>query len=419
MYAKVLPVFFSLALILVSGATPAQTKGKGSSAAQSVPDTRPPNFPSLFQNPTRNNGYEEWVLAADLVQNNTEIDAATQSDATLTLKRHILADPAAAQALSLLRDGLQKPVVSPRDDFNETVVLPELTTFRKLGRLLCTAQYVHFADGRVEAAIDDLRTGLAFGYRIQTDNLISGVVGLAVESNVLVEFSRHFDQLSVAQCAEALRIVQDFLNAESPAIHLLSLEKGYAFKMLETRRADPRALRTLLGIIDLQKHPEESANVQSVQNLLTAHPQDLNTILNAAQARIDAVYDQALLNLSLPAAQRTPFVKDKADTPDAALCRLFAVNPDRVLDRYTENQAKLRLLGLHLLIHRYRWEHNMFPNALTDLHAEDLAQDPFTGDPIRYRREGTHYLLVSQGPFKRDDVGEKMSEARNPVQLIP
>lgn len=106
------------------------------------------------------------MQAADLIQDNTDVDAATLLGATLILKRHILADSSVAQFLRLLREGLQKPAFSPREDYNESTLLPELSTFRKLARLLSVAQYVHFADGRVDTAIDDLRVGLAFGYRL-------------------------------------------------------------------------------------------------------------------------------------------------------------------------------------------------------------------------------------------------------------
>lgn len=416
---NVLPILVSLALTLAGGVTAAQTRSKGASGSKSLPETKPTIYSRLFQNPTHNNGYEEWVQAVDLIQDNTDVDAATQPTATLTLKRHVLADPSVAQSLRLLRDGLRKPAFSPRDDFNESTVLPELTTFRKLARLLSVAQYVHFADGRVDAAIDDLRVGLAFGYRLQTDNLLSGMIGLGVDTIVLEEFARHFDQLSVSQCAETLRVVQESLRAESPAVHLLALEKGYVRKMLETRRSDADGLRNLLNIFDLKKHPEDIPDVQSVQERLLGRPQDLNSLLDAAEARIDAVYNQALLNLSLPAAQRTPFVRDRSTAPDAALCRLFAVDPDRVLDRYTGDQAKLRLLGVHVLIHRYRWDHNALPSALADLHAEDLVQDPFTGDSILYQRDGDHYALFSQGPFKRDETTRQVLNERQPVKLAP
>ena len=279
-------------------------------------------------------------------------------------------------------------------------------------------QYVAFADGRVDTAIDSLRVGLAFGYRIQLDSLISGLIGLAVDAIVLSEFAHHFDQLSVYQCDQVLRIVKDFLNAENPAVRLLTQEKGYALKMLETRHSDAKGMLTLLGIFDLKKHPEETLDVQSVQENLTNQPEAVNALVAEAQSRVSAVYDQALINLRLPLEQRKPFVKDTTLSPAAALCRLIAVNPNAVIDRYSSDQAKLRLLGVHVLLRRFRWEHNALPNSLTELHADDLVKDPFTGEQVFYQRDGDHYTLYSQGPFKRDETGQESKE-RVPVKLIP
>ena len=51
--------------------------------AQDAPDPpRPPMFAKLFPLPTGMNGYEEWVQACDLIQNNKRADV--DPDATLT-----------------------------------------------------------------------------------------------------------------------------------------------------------------------------------------------------------------------------------------------------------------------------------------------------------------------------------------------
>ena len=424
-----LPICLSLTLMLATGVALAQTGGKGTSSkpppgkaaagSQKSAEDRPPSFANLFPKPTNNNGYEEWVQAADLIQNNPDVEAATQPDATLTFKRRLLAQPPVAQALALLREGLKKPVTSPRTEIELETLFPELPSFQQLARLLRTEEYVEFADGRVDTAIDSLRVGLAFGYRIQTDTLISGLVGLSVDTQVLVEFARHLDQLSVYQCNQVERLVQDFLGAQNPAVHLLALEKSYGLKMLEARRADPNALLTLLDIFDLKKHPEDTEDVQNVQHALITQPQTMNTLLDDAEARISALYDQALLNLSLPLAQRKSLVRDTSNAPGAALCRLMAVDAQRIQDVYAGDQAKLRLLGVHVLIHRYRWEHNALPGSLADLHAAELVKDPFTGDLIVYQRDGERYSLYSQGPFLRDDTGKSSATERVPVKLIP
>lgn len=420
MRGSTLLVFFSLVLTPASGGTLAQTSGQGTTGNKTVADTRPPNFPRLFPNPTHNNGYEEWVQAADLIQYNPDVDTATLPGATLTFKRRVLAAPPVARALLLLREGLKKPVSSPRQDFDENTLLPEMAPFRKLARLLRTEQYVDFASGHVDDAIDSLRVGLAFGYSIQTDSLISGLVGLAVDTIVLEEFAHHFEQLSVYQCDRVLQMVTDFLKAENPAIRLLALEKSYVLKMLEARRSDADAVLNLLeNNVDPGTASPEYADFQKLQEHLAGQPGEVNSLLTDAEARISAVYDQAIANLGLPLAERKPYVPDKSTTPAAILARLLSVDPRNISDRYTSDQAKLRLLGVHVLIQRYRWEHNMLPNSLADLHADELVTDPFTDEQIVYARTGDRYTLYSQGPLKRDEAGQQPSKEHVPVKLIP
>jgi len=393
----------SVAFLLVNGAAGAQNTGQKVPGAVQKPAPKPPSYPQLFPTSTNNNGYEEWVRAADLIQNNAKVQELLDQPApTLAMKRRIMDDPEVAQALQLVRAGVNKPVFSPRTSLDENTPLPELAHFRQLARLLAMEQYVAFADGRVDAAINDLRVGLAFGYRIQTDTLISGLVGVAVHNIVLKEFSQHLDQLSVYHCNEVRRIVEDFLDAENPAVHLLALEKGYALKVLDARRSDPEGLIALMKTIGGVSAPQEDANAAAVHAYVANHPGEANAILDDASSRVSALYDLALLNLRLPPAQRKPLVIDQAASPGAALFRAITIDPQQILDKYTRDQTQLRLLGVHVLIHRYRWDHNTLPDSLSEMRAPNLVQDTSSGAEIVYQREGDRYLLTSQTPTKRN-----------------
>ena len=400
MRAWMIPVCFGLALLSVSGAAFAQADGRKAPNATPLPAAKPPVFPTLFPNPTNNNGYEEWVQAADLIRDNANVEALDiQPYPTLTLRRRALADPAVVQALILLRAGLNKPVFSPRTTMDENTALPEIASFRHLARLLYAEIYVQFADGRVDAAIGSLRVGLAFGHHVQTDNLISGLVGVAINSIVLKGFSAHLDQLSVYHCEDVRRIVEDFLRVESPAARLLTLEKGYTLQLLEARRSDADGLMALIKAGAGDASNGEDANVTAVKDYLTAHPSEVNALIDDAQNRVNALFEQTLLNLRLPLAQRKPLARDNTDFPGASLFRVFTTDPQRIMNAYTTDQARLRMLGVHALIHRYRWEHNALPDALAQLHAANLVKDAFTGSEIVYKRDGDRYTLTSQGPL--------------------
>src|SRR5262249_40593901 len=115
----------------------------------------PSLFSQIILKPTGQNGYEEFVAAADLVrQSAPRVDIAVGG--TLKQKRAALADRNCARALELLRRGMQKPVVLPRTSVDWGTTGPELTHFRRLGRLLQVEQYVLFSQGRTRQATDSL-----------------------------------------------------------------------------------------------------------------------------------------------------------------------------------------------------------------------------------------------------------------------
>ncbi|MCW3055757.1 MAG: hypothetical protein JWN14_4927, partial [Chthonomonadales bacterium] len=355
---RTISVVAGMALMAACALIPVHAWSQGVTDADTVQKLRPLNFPKLFPQPTHNNGYEEFVLAADLIINNAKREALdAELSPTLALRRRVLDDPEVTEALRLLRVGLTKPIFSPRTTIDETARFTELIYFRSLGRLLVAEQYVAFADGRVDAAINSLRTGLAFGYRVQTDCLTNGIFGVGIQKMVLTEFSKHLDQLSVYHCNDVRRLVEDFLGVESPVARLLALERDNALRVLEAKRSHPDGLLEWLqgkGGYDDDGNPD--ADTLAMQNLLKNSPSGMSAVIDDAQKRVNDLYDQVLSNTRLPSAQRKPFATDKANSPGAALARLILQDPQGILDRYATDEDQLHLIGVHALIHRYRWD---------------------------------------------------------------
>jgi len=74
--------------------------------------------------------------------------------------------------------------------------------------------------------------------------------------------------------------------------------------------------------------------------------------------------------------------------------------------------ASLRLGLAALALEKFRAAHdNRYPDALGELIPDCLAStpmDPFDGQPLRYRKKGSGYLLYSIGPDLKDDSGQRM-----------
>jgi hypothetical protein len=191
--------------------------------------TPPPIFPKLFPKPTGQNGYEEFVMAADLINSSRvwqeyERVYFDHPGPTLIMKRRVLFDPTVQRALTLIRAGLRKRIQSPRPYPELQTLVPELPAFRSLGRLLGVEMSVNFADGRNSQAIECLRDALMFGYRIQAGTLFSGVVGLYVDDVALREFGDHLNVRRV-RWASLLADQPGRLRAMARTVSLYALEE--------------------------------------------------------------------------------------------------------------------------------------------------------------------------------------------------
>ncbi len=88
------------------------------------------------------------------------------------------------------------------------------------------------------------------------------------------------------------------------------------------------------------------------------------------------------------------------------------------LDRENKrHQAKLRLVMCGIALRCYRLEQGHLPTTLAALvpgYLEEVPEDPFSGQPLVYRREFDGFLLYSWGPDERDDGGKPFNWFRQP-----
>ncbi len=387
--------------------------------AQDAPlPPKPPAFPIVFKTPTGLNGYEEWVLAGDLIQNNKLLDALDDEGATLTQKRKVLDDPQVQQALHLLRQGLNKPTQPPARLLDTNATAPELSALYKLATLLKLEIYARCAEGNLDSAIAALDEGLQFGQRMQGDTPGSGGWGIVSEEAVLSALYSRLDQLSEYQCRRVQRIVEDWLQAPSHATLLLQQRKIALLNRLDKTRTDPDTLIKLMEA-RIENPVTQGANLQNISAYARQRPSDLDAMIGRAQALIAAHYDAALANCSRPVNKRIPVPFPKDDTPEGKLLSIVSIEANEATRWYDALEAKVRLLGVHAAIHRYRWEYNRLPNSLADLHLGALNTDPYTGSTLLYKRDGAVYDLSSFGPAASGSQERSASVSAQPIRLQP
>jgi len=400
----------------------------GALAQTTAPVVPPdPAFPKLFPKYTGMNGYEDLVVAGDLINGNEAVRIAELSGATLKQMRTALEDPTVERALGMLHTALDKPIQSPRDPgkLDEDTLLPEYGGFRNLARVLAVEEYVALADGRVSKAIEIMRDGLRLGYVIQSETLISGLVGVAIDAIALERLAHHYDQMSLKDCLQVIGVAQEWLKLPSPAETVLMVESKSLHNMIAAWRNDPARLRKIIASMLPKDAPTSDSEVAALElsDYVNANGPGVQSMLDQALVLADEETRKQIVELRKPAWQRKPAKKfDSRASIAHQLCGLLLPSYDIALNKFDTDCARMHLLGTHAAIHRFRWENNRLPSSLSELKLPNLTTDPFTGKPLQYQAKSgasssdSTYVLFSAGPTNVGDGGAPLGPVYLPRQ---
>jgi hypothetical protein len=370
-------------------------------------------FSQVVPKPTGRNGYEDLVLAAELLSN-TPVFQKAKETSTLAQKRAVLSDRNVSRVFQLLNQGLKKPVLQPRENVTFSTLLPELQLFRDVARLLAMQQYVQLADGRIPEALATARMGIRFGNVIQMDTLIHGLIGIASSTICITPLGRHLDQLSARDCNTLYQICLEWLNQPSPQRAVLAGERKWMrtslIEMRETAKKEgPKKAAALLGV--------EPGTIDTYQDLIPKSPEALDQLFVEVDKRMDQFYDLILRELEkAPWERKGVELPQQGDVP-GALVGMLIPSYQSVDRAYIQEQARIQLLACHAAIRAYKWEHDRLPPNLHVLNLGDLARDPFTGEWLRYETKGLRYTLTSIGPPAGNPDDPRAINGRLPIGL--
>lgn len=91
------------------------------------------------------------------------------------------------------------------------------------------------------------------------------------------------------------------------------------------------------------------------------------------------------------------------------LAELLAPGLLRAQDAFERTHAQANGALLAIALKQYKRARGEYPDELVALvpeYVDELPQDPFNGEPFRYRREGDGFVLYSIGQNRKDDGGE-------------
>jgi hypothetical protein len=93
------------------------------------------------------------------------------------------------------------------------------------------------------------------------------------------------------------------------------------------------------------------------------------------------------------------------------------VNLGAAIPRFADTDAHLKLALTALAIEQFRDEQGHVPEKIEELQPkflEEVPEDPFDGEPVRYRRLQKGYVLYSVGRDRQDNGGKEIPAGKAP-----
>ncbi|MSR32495.1 MAG: hypothetical protein EXR99_13430 [Gemmataceae bacterium] len=334
-----------------------------------------------------------------------------------------------------------------RDKGFETL-LPEIQGFRELARVLALDCRAQLKTGRLDKAIEDVRSGLIFGRHVADGpTLIQGLVGVACASMMAPRLEEILQQpgspnlywalanlpkplIDFRKPLEGEKIVMDFFL---PGFReMLKVKKPQAMSQEQLLACVDRFHRLTeeqkeSGFSDLMKKAGFSAmaalNQPAAVKLLSEHGLDakhveklppLQTVFLAELLTYDQIFDEMLKRrgaplpllreklMDLEKTMKQPLPKVASPIPLGTLSRLVVPAVQRAMLAPYRLERKLAALQTIEAIRLQAAKDKAWPASPEQVTMVPLPCDPETGKPFPFLKEGKRIVLMVGPP-----AGEK------------
>jgi hypothetical protein len=309
-------------------------------------------------------------------------------------------------ALDKLHEGASRRYVCPKPIAVATL-FPEAARSRSAGRLASAAALVSHHDGQDGTALVTVEDAFALAVNLQGGPVIEGLCGVAsaalaatVSSPIVRAGTASDDTLR----AHALRMreLRDRLPGLAPTVCWEA--EAVADTVGSMPRFDPAVVWRMPKLYSTTRGTDPSAC-----RMLAVEWKAQDT-----RAWLLDRYARALDEIDKPAKENRfdewwERARSDAEARDDWLAQeaIETLTP-RLLAKRRQFVARLAAEEIIAALELYRRERGGYPEALDALAPEylpDVPLDPFTDDPMVYRRVGGGYVLYALGPNRLDDGG--------------
>ena len=354
-----------------------------------------PLFPRVFPAPTGQNALEFYVRANDLVTaygqvlvTPSEVQGTGQTLLSIQVKR----SSRTGEILSLVKRGNQFAATMPTTPAAQNV----LPAIKNVSKALSQLARVQFANGLSNQATDTLLTILEMSDTLRGCTAILGLyVARASDSIALAVFHDNYMAISLPAAEQIIARIK------IPDASVLERQWDTDSAEIERVMGEPKEVA-----IDKLSAYTSSDDLQGADFAMLRR--QWQGVMQLGSAGLASLFSQPESTWTKAKGRLSP---DKL-TSDPVLSNILTTyGPERRIEIAIIWREQRRLLRVHALIAKARWETGSLPETLADL-PQEARTDPLTDGAYAYRRlTSAAYDLFSPGNRWFGDIRLKMSTA--------
>jgi hypothetical protein len=315
-------------------------------------------------------------------------------------------------ALKELRRGLKYDYRQPFK-YGMDALYPEYSHYRTMARLLMFDAQSRASHGDYSGAVSSCQDGLLLGEIVANGDGNSGLGKLVGIASQKIEHSLVWDvvtHLTSRQAKTATARMDEIAARHVSLVDSLGWEKEAQLLFFQ-------------DCFDGKKYASEP-DMKQWGKMPTYIRVNVYT-------RYAAYMDQSMGAVQQPYASKPIFPEIKQSKDPLATARyapadiflsIFSPVPDRTWYADLYSETRNRLLQIAFALQAYHADQGMYPDKLNDLVPRYLKRIP--GDlfalsgPLRYRRDGSQYILWSIGPDGKDDGGRPLDDSNKETSAL-
>ena len=353
------------------------------------------------------NGYDLLVQAAQSRRSGGEgsPDAMEKLSLEEDLKRQRAFTAKNAQALDLIQQALQLPIVVPPARGTQAPN-PPYAKFRSLMRLMTQRNRVYAADKQWDKAVNGALDIVQMGTALQNGgNAIGTLVGVAIQSYGYKDVPRWVANCDAKTALAAVKRMEKLAAKLDNSYSLMPEAKWDGLVEMQEimsspnwkqfRRGDEKSMRQFL------RTPEEREQTRTFSD-------------SEIQSHYLAAMDKAIARAKLPYTRNPAPVAPAADPFSENLSSIFTGStdgnrPSRYSLQRARNFALHRTIETAFALQAFHKTEGKYPqklNELTGKYLPRVPRDPFApNSTLRYKSDGKTFNLYSVGPDTVDNGG--------------